>query len=123
MDRNSEIDAALIAEERALLDRIPAEPGYFHQLGLLFRGEAAWVNRVMMVSQLLLFAAGSYAAWRFFGTGNVVEALRWGLPSAVLLIMSLMVKLALWPVLQTNRLLRAVKRLEVDLAAVTIARR
>ncbi|HMO74334.1 MAG TPA: hypothetical protein PKD99_01380 [Sphingopyxis sp.] len=123
MDRDSEIDAALLAEERALLDRIPAEPGYFHQLGLLFSGEAAWVNLVMMVSQLLLFAAGSYAAWHFFGTENVMEALRWGLPSAVLLIMSLMIKLALWPVVQTNRLLRAVKHLEIEILDRTNARR
>ena len=44
---------------------------------------------------------------------DALAALHWGLPSAVLLIMSLMIKLALWPVMQTNRLLVALKRVEL----------
>ena len=111
-DTVRDIDAAIIAEEKALLRSLADEPGYFRQLSALFDSRGSWMNLVMMAAQLLLFAAGAYAAWQFFEAGDAFSALRWGLPSAVLLIMSLMIKLALWPVLQTNRILRALARLE-----------
>ncbi|MBC1184009.1 hypothetical protein HF680_15305 [Brevundimonas sp. WCHBH090558] len=60
-----------------------------------------------------MFIAGLWAGWQFFQAQDTLAALHWGLPSAVLLVMSLMIKLALWPVMQTNRLLVALKRLEL----------
>ena len=48
-----------------------------------------------------------------FGADDALSALHWGLPAAVLLIMALMIKLALWPVMQTNRLRLSLKRLEL----------
>lgn len=41
---------------------------------------------------------------------------RWGLPAAVLLIVSLMLKMAVWPSLQTNRLQREMKLIQLQLA-------
>lgn len=114
-DTDKHIDAAILAEEKALLRSLANEPGYFHQLFALFDSRGSWINLLMMAAQLLLFAGGAFAAWRFFGANDVLSALQWGLPSAVLLIMSLMVKLAIWPVLQTNRVLRAVAKLETRL--------
>jgi len=115
-EREEELDAAIEAEERALLRSLEAEPGHFRELAALFDSRGSWVNQVMMAAQLLLFAGGVYAAWRFFSASDVLMALQWGIPSAVMLLMSLMIKLALWPVLQTNRVLRAVARLEIQLA-------
>ena len=110
---DKDIAAVLAAEEAELLRQIDTEPGYFRQLAAIFAGRTRWMNAVMMLAQLVLFGAGAYAGWRFFAATDMFEALRWGLPSAVLLLMSLMIKLALWPVLQTNRILRAMKRLEI----------
>lgn len=59
------------------------------------------------------FIGALWTGWEFFRAPDVLTALHWGLPSAVLLIVSLMIKLALWPVMQTNRLLAALKRLEL----------
>lgn len=115
-DTDKDIEAAIIAEEQALLRSLGEEPGYFRQLGALFDNRGSWINLVMMAAQLLLFVGGLFAAWRFFEADDALTAIHWGFPAAVLLIMSLMVKLALWPVLQTNRVLRAVARLEVHLA-------
>lgn len=107
---------ALRAEELALLRQIDAEPGYFQQLGAIFTGRSAWVNFMLMGSQILLFIAGAFCAVHFFQATNAHAAVFWGIPGAVLLLMSLMIKLAIWPVIQANRVLLALKRLELQLA-------
>lgn len=112
---DDEIDKLIADEEAALLSQIDSEPGYFAQLGSAFQGRTGWVNMVLMTAQTLLFLAGSYATWQFFEAGDMLAALRWGLPGATLLLMALIVKLALWPAIQTNRILRAMKRLELAL--------
>ena len=63
----------------------------------LFSGRLGWVNILLMVVQGVTFLAGAYAAWMFFEAGDAVSQLRWGLPSAVLLILSTMIKMAMWP--------------------------
>lgn len=112
-DLDASIDAALDAEERELLRGIGEEPGYFAQALGVFGGRTGWVNMILMVVQSALFIAGAWAAWRFFQADDALSALRWGLPSAVALLMALIIKLALWPVIQTNRLLREIKKLEL----------
>ena len=109
---NHDLDA-LRAEELALLRQIDAEPGYFQQLGAIFTGRSAWVNFVLMASQLLLFVAGAVCAVHFFQATTAHAAVFWGIPGAVLLVASLMIKLAMWPVIQANRVLLAIKRLEL----------
>jgi len=110
------IETALAREDRELLERISGDAGHIEQSLLLFRGRTAWVNGVVFVSQAVLFAGGIWSGWNFFQAETALSALHWGLPSAVLLIMSLMLKLALWPVMQSNRVLVAIKRLEVMFA-------
>lgn len=116
-DLDTLVEAELSREERELLARIGDEPGFFGQALGLFGGRLGWVNGVMMFAQTLLFIAGAYAAWRFFGETEVASQLRWGLPASVLLIVSLMIKMAMWPEIHSNRLMRELKRIELQLAA------
>lgn len=110
------IDAALNEEERELLNQLGDEPGYFAQAFGLFGGKLGWVTWLMMTAQIFMFAAAVYLAVRFFNAQDTLEALKWGLPSAVLLIQALLIKLTLWPSLQANRVIREVKRLELQIA-------
>lgn len=110
------IDQTLAAEERDLLRRIGEDPGHVQQALTLFAGRSGWVSGLLLAVQAAMFIAGLWTGWQFFQADGVLAALHWGLPSAVLLIMSLMIKLALWPVMQTNRLLVALKRLELLVA-------
>jgi hypothetical protein len=110
------LDAALHAEERELLRRIGDDPGHFEQVMALFSGRSGWINTVMMAAQLVLFAAGVWAGWNFFQATEALAALHWGLPAAVLLLMSLIIKLAMWPTVQANRVLLALKRIELLVA-------
>lgn len=108
-----QIDAALAAEERELLRQIGEEPGFYAQFFGMFRDRLGWVNVVLMLVQSVLFVASVWTALRFFAADDALEALRWGLPSAVLALMALMLKLSMWPTLQANRVIREVKRLEL----------
>ncbi len=107
------LDQALAAEERDLLRRIGEDPNHVQQVASLFSGRTGWVSGVLLVVQAAMFLAALWTGWRFFQADDALTALHWGLPSAVLLVMSFMIKLALWPVMQTNRLLVALKRLEL----------
>ena len=109
------IDAALRAEEQRLLAQIGEEPPFFSQVFGLFRTRNSWVNWILMIAQTGLFVAGVYAGWRFFGAETVLDALRWGLPSAVMLLMAIIIKLAMWPVIQITMLREDIGRLAVGL--------
>ncbi len=115
-DLDRMIDEALDAEERALLSQIGEEPGYFSQVWGLFGGQLGWVTWLLMIVQTAMFIASVYAAIRFFNATDTLTALHWGLPSVALLLMSAMTKFLLWPSMQTNRVLRELKRLELQVA-------
>ena len=115
-DLDKLIEKALDAEERDLLRSIGEEPGFFSQAFGIFSGRIGWVHVLLMVVQGVVFIGGVWTAWHFFQAGDALTALRWGLPSAVLLLMSLMIKLAMWPTMQTNRLIRELKRIELQVA-------
>lgn len=110
------IDEALSAEERNLLRAIGEEPGYFSQVRGVFGGEIGWVSWLLMVAQTLMFIASIYAAIQFFGASDALQAIKWGIPAATLLILSAQTKMLMWPTLQANRVIREVKRLELQMA-------
>ena len=110
------IEEALDGEEQALFRETAREPGFFAQAFGLLGGPNGWVNVVMVVVQAALFVAGLWAVWRFFEAETALSALHWGLPAAVLVLMSLIIKLGMMPELQANRLMRELKRLQLQTA-------
>ena len=115
-DLDMMIDETLDAEERELLRSVGEEPGFFAQTFGIFGGPTGWVHVLLMVVQGALFIAGVWAAWQFFEATEALSALRYGLPAAVLLLMALIIKLSLWPTIQTNRVIRELKRIELQIA-------
>ena len=117
---NSDIDrairAALEGQDREILSGT-GEMGYVQLSLSQFGGKLGWVTWVIMVVQGLLFLAGAWCAVRFFGATEVLPALRWGFSAAVLLLMSLQLKLSLTPQMQADRVIREVKRLQLLIAA------
>jgi hypothetical protein len=107
---------ALAAEQEELLAKIGAEPGFITQANGLFSGQAGWVSLVLMFAQAGLFAFGVWAGWQFYQADTVLTALHWGLPAITALLMALMIKLALWPQIQANRVIREIRRLELVLS-------
>ena len=85
-DLDKMIDEALDNETRDVLRRIGDEPGFFAQVFGIFGGRTGWVNILLLVVQGVAFVAGVWTAWHFFQAIDPVAQLRWGLPSAVLLL-------------------------------------
>jgi len=110
------IDEALDAEERELLRSIGEEQGFFTQIFGLFRGRLGWMSMAMIGAQAVTFIGGVWAAWRFFEAADALTALRWGLPAAVLLLTSTLIKMTLYPTIHVNRLMRELKRIELQIA-------
>ena len=110
------IEEALQGEEQALFRETAREPGFFAQAFGLLGGPNGWVNVVMSVVQATLFVAGLWAGWRFFTAETALSALHWGLPAAVLVLAALIVKLGMMPELQANRLMRELKRQQLQAA-------
>jgi hypothetical protein len=115
-DTDKRIDDAITAEERALLQSIGEEPPYMRQLLAIFTGRTGWISVIMMVTQTVMFIASVWTGWHFFEATEVLIALKWGLSSVVLLLMSLMIKLALWPIIHIHRLGERLSALEFRLS-------
>jgi len=109
------IEEALSAEDEALLARHGREPGYFVQARGLFRGPLAWVIWLTYVLQVLAFFACVYTFWRLFGAIDALAAIRWATGSVILLMFSLFGKNFMGIHMETNRVLREIKRLELRL--------
>ena len=108
------IEEALQGEEQALFRETAREPGFFAQAFGLLGGPNGWVNVLMVVMQAALFVSGVWAGWRFFEAETAVSALHWGLPATVLVLASLIIKLGMMPEIQANRLMRELKRQQLQ---------
>jgi hypothetical protein len=110
------IDEALGQEESELLRTVSGRPNIVERTLGIYGAGAGWTIALMMVAQTAMFVAGVWATWNFFEAAEPVAQLRWGLPGAVLLLMSLILKLAVTPTVQHNRVMRELKRLELQIA-------
>lgn len=107
------ITRAIQDEELALLRALPEEPPYLEQALQLFSGRTAWVNVGMLLAQLALFVAGGLFAWRFYQATDAVEAVKLGITAAVMVLMSLIIKMSFVPVMRLDLVRRDLKRLTV----------
>ena len=109
------IGRALSEEDKALLAR-HVEPGYVAQAFGIFRGPMAWVMWLVNVAAGIAFVAGIYAVWRTFGTTDVLVAVKWGVASLFLFQVTVLCKTFMGTHLEANRMLREIKRLELQVA-------
>ncbi|MEA1943149.1 MAG: DUF6768 family protein [Pseudomonadota bacterium] len=122
---NKDLDAliaeALDADDRELLAEVGDEPGYFSQARGLFRGRLAWVMWLAYVMNIIGGMVAVWAAWQMFQTTDPVMTVRW----AVLILVSfgivLFMKNGLGLQMMTNRTLREIKRLELQIARSRLA--
>jgi hypothetical protein len=115
------IGRALTEDDRALLAR-HAEPGYFAQALGLFRGPQAWVMWITNIAGGIAFFAGLYALWRMAEAPDAVSAVKCGIGALFLFQVTLLGKLLSMARLEANRLLREVKRLELQVSLLAAER-
>lgn len=109
------IGRALSEEDRALLAS-QGEPGYLTQAFGLFRGPQAWMMWVTNIAGGVAFFVGAYALWRMFGMSDAVDAVKWGVGALFLFQITTMCKMLAMSRLESNRLLRELKRVELQVS-------
>ncbi len=107
------IEEMLEAEDRALMEQL-GEQGLLGQFGGLFQGKMAWITIVTLIAGTVLTIIGIYAAWKFATVGDTNTMLRWGGLAWIGLTSQMMIKLWSWMRMETNRNLREIKRLELQ---------
>ncbi|MBL4892603.1 MAG: hypothetical protein JKX91_12445 [Rhizobiaceae bacterium] len=108
------IEEALRADDRALMEEFD-EQGLLDQLGGLFRGKMAWLTVVTVLVGTILAIIGFYGAWKFATVDDTNTMLRWAGVAWFGLIAQMMIKIWSWMRMETNRTLRQVKRLELQM--------
>ena len=105
----------MIAQALSEGDETHPEPGYFALALSTFGGKQGWVTWVLMVVQSTMFIAAVWAGWHFYTATEVISALKWGLSAATLALLATQLKMSLMPVMQANRIILAVRQLELRL--------
>jgi hypothetical protein len=75
-----------------------------------------WWNVLSSLIQVALFAAAIYATMKFLTLDDPVLVTRWGVAAAVWFMAMSVIKLMHWQQMQANRVIREVKRLELQVA-------
>ena len=109
------IEEALSDQDKEML-RETRELGWFALGASQFTGKLGWVSWVLMISQTALFLMAVWTGWHFFAANDVLTALKWGLPSATLMIVATIIKTSLMPQMQADRIMRELKRVELMIA-------
>lgn len=115
-DLDRRIAEALQEDDLGLPADAPA-PGFYSLAFSLFRGSQGWVAWVMMILQTAMFLAAVWAGWQFYAATEVLGALKWGLSAATLAVLATQIKLSLMPQMQANRVIHALRRLELRLVS------
>jgi hypothetical protein len=109
------IGRALDDEDRALLAR-HGEPGYVTQALGLFHGPMAWALWVAYAAGVVAFLAGAWAVWQMVAAADPLSAVKWGVGAVLLFQVTTMTKAFMGNHLQANRMLRELKRLELQVS-------
>lgn len=109
------IEEALEAEDRALMEKL-GEQGLMGQFGGLFQGKMAWITVVTLLAGIFLTIVGFYAAWKFSTVDDTNTMLRWAGIAWFGLTAQMMIKQWSWMRMETNRTLREIKRVELQMA-------
>lgn len=109
------IEEALSAEDRAILESF-GEQGVFGQWFGVYDGTMRRIAILATFFTFAAFVAAVYCGWRFFAAAEAIDAARWGAGTVTLLVMTGFLKLWFLLRIEANRVLREVKRLELQIA-------
>ena len=112
------IKETLSKEEAAFYDELE-EQNLIGKIGEVYRGKLGWLAAIMNVVHLLMFMAFVYCIVQFFNTDNTNELIKWASAGFLSMIAMGMLKLFVWMQMDKNALLRELKRLELQVAAMT----
>ena len=114
-DLDRRIEEALSEDDRAAFDKL-GEQGLFGQLFGVYGGKLGGIAIFATIITFALFLAAVYSGWQFYHAATGLEAARWGACAVLLMVMVGFLKIWFWLRMESNRVLREVKRVELQLA-------
>lgn len=114
-DLDQKIQEALDTEDRDLFDQF-GEQGLFGQFFGVYDGKMGGLAILATVITFALLIGAVYCAVKFFSVSSAVEAARWGAGAVMLMVMVGFLKIWFWMRMEANRVLREVKRVELQIA-------
>lgn len=114
-DIDQKIQAALRGQTGG--ESLATDPNIAEEVIVAFRGRNRWLNTLTVVFSIGLTIALVWAAMRFYAAESVAAQLRWGGLSLLFFLMVSFMKVWFWLEMQTNRLLRELKRVELLLVS------
>jgi hypothetical protein len=113
------IRGALTEEDAEFLARFEREPNLFVQTAGLFRGGFGWINAVFLAVFIPLAIFVVFAAWKFATLEDLRAMLHWGAMGGFAVLVLALIRLWFFMELQSSRVIREIKRLELQVARLT----
>lgn len=113
------IKETLTQEEAKFYDELE-EQNVFQMLVGLFKGKNKWIIVLMNIMTLVFFVLFIFCTVQFFDTEVTNELIKWGIGGFVCLSFVSMLKLFAWMQMDKNALLRAIKRLELQVSSLSM---
>ena len=107
---------ALSKEDAAFLASLEQEPGAIQQMVGVFQGPLSRLYVLFFIVAVALGIFGVYSGWRFALSTDLRPLFYWGALTGFCLIVLSVVRVILLMQLNTNRVLRELKRLELQVA-------
>ncbi len=114
-DLDREIQQALDAEERELFEQL-GEQGLFTLWFSVYRGKQGWIAIGATFVMLVMVVGAFYTGWHFLYSPTGLEAAHWGAITWLLMTMVGFMKIWFWMRMESNRMLREFKRIELQIA-------
>jgi uncharacterized membrane protein len=114
------IQHALTDEDRDFLAQFEKEPNSLVQMASVFSGPLAWIYIAFIVAAVILAPFGIFAAFEFFNATEMRPLFYWGFGVTAILLVLSVVRLVFFMQINTNRVLRELKRLELQIARLAV---
>ena len=110
---DEKIRQALNAEDQKILDQFGDEPGLVSMVANSFKGSQWWFTAGLWVFGLLAFAVLVYCLLNFFSADDLKVSMSWAIGVLLCGMALVIVKIGSWQQMQTQTLMREIKRLEL----------
>jgi hypothetical protein len=117
------IQDALTKEDAEFLAKLEQEPGSLQQIAGIFQGPLNWIYVTFLVSAIVVGILGIYSGWQFAVSTELRPLLYWGAVTAFCLVVLAVVRIVFFMQINTNRILREIKRLELQVALLAARKR
>jgi len=112
------IKETLNQEEAKFYDELE-EQNLFGKLGEVYKGKMGWLAVIMNIAHLAVFGLFIFCTIRFLNTEETNMLIKWASGGFLCMIAMGMLKLFVWMQMDKNDTLRELKRLELQVAALS----